>query len=302
MNLNQLEYFVCAAEKLNFTRAAAQCFISQTAMTQQIRALEETVGVPLFIRDKHHVELTPAGAVYLKEARRILAHSDEAMLLARLAAEGDEGDLTVGYITGFGQSDCPEILDRFHKAYPNIQIKLLRNTMGGLIASLEKGECDLAFTLTPGQFHNPVQGMVHRYLMSYPLMAVLPKGHSLEARDMITYPDLEKEKFIIMQPSSRSRDKMEELMLIYDRGGFMPDIEAFCEEPETILLMVSVGLGICLMPEYIVRHHRENQNLVILPVVRQDGRAETLDFEMVWRENCYNPAVRKMLNCWKVKA
>lgn len=127
-------------------------------------------------------------------------------------------------------------------------------------------------------------------------------GTRVGFQNLPAYPDLQDEKFIIMQPSSRSRDKMEELMLIYDRGGFMPNIEAFCEEPETILLMVSVGLGICLMPEYIVRYHRKNQNLVILPVVRQDGRAETLDFEMVWSENCHNLAVEKMLNCCKTKA
>ena len=71
MNLKQMEYFVAVAEQLNFTRAARQCFVSQTAMTLQIQSLEEKVGVPLFVRDKHHVELTAAGKVYLKEARVI---------------------------------------------------------------------------------------------------------------------------------------------------------------------------------------------------------------------------------------
>jgi len=69
MNLKQMEYFVAAAEQLNFTRAAKKCFISQTAMTLQIQSLEEKIGVPLFVRDKHHVELTAAGKVYLNEAR-----------------------------------------------------------------------------------------------------------------------------------------------------------------------------------------------------------------------------------------
>lgn len=61
MNLNQLEYFISAAEHLNFTKAAKECYISQTAMTQQMQALEKTLGVKLFTRDKHHIELTPAG-------------------------------------------------------------------------------------------------------------------------------------------------------------------------------------------------------------------------------------------------
>ena len=76
MNLNQLEYFITAAETLNFTRAAAKCYISQTAMTQQIRALEKTVGTALFLRDNHHVELTAAGKVLLNEAHLILERSN----------------------------------------------------------------------------------------------------------------------------------------------------------------------------------------------------------------------------------
>ena len=78
MNLKQMEYFVAAAEQLNFTRAAKKCFISQTAMTLQIQSLEEKIGVPLFVRDKHHVELTAAGKVYLNEARTILVRAEEA--------------------------------------------------------------------------------------------------------------------------------------------------------------------------------------------------------------------------------
>ena len=88
MNLKQMEYFVAAAEQLNFTRAAKKCFISQTAMTLQIQSLEEKIGVPLFVRDKHHVELTAAGKVYLNEARAILVRAEEAAKLARTAAEG----------------------------------------------------------------------------------------------------------------------------------------------------------------------------------------------------------------------
>jgi len=91
MNLNQLEYFISAAETLNFSKAAAKCFISQTAMTQQIKALEKTIGVPLFVRDKHHVELTTPGRVYLGEARAIIERSNQALRLARLASEGLTG-------------------------------------------------------------------------------------------------------------------------------------------------------------------------------------------------------------------
>ena len=132
MNLKQMEYFVAAAEQLNFTRAAKKCFISQTAMTLQIRSLEEKIGVPLFVRDKHHVELTAAGKVYLNEARAILVRAEEAAKLARTAAEGVAGELTIGFIRGYEQSRFSETLRSFHEAYPNISIHLLRENMSAL--------------------------------------------------------------------------------------------------------------------------------------------------------------------------
>ena len=78
MNLKQLEYFIAVAESLSFTKAAKKCYISQTAITLQIQSLEKRLGVSLFIRDKHHVELTAAGKVYLNEARAILIRAEEA--------------------------------------------------------------------------------------------------------------------------------------------------------------------------------------------------------------------------------
>ena len=295
MNLNRLEYFVQAAEAKNFTRAAEKCFISQTAMTQQIRALEEDVGVALFVRDKHHVELTRAGEVYLREARQILEQNEHALRAARLAASGSNGELTVGFITGYGLSDAPRILRGFGRVYPDIRLKLLRNTMSGLMAALEKGECDLAFTLTPSQFQTQYPGIEHRFLQSYPLMAVLPRDHPLAARESLTYPDLKGERFILMQPSARARDEMEEILLIYHRGGFMPEIAAIDPEPETILLMVLAGLGICLMPEYIVRHQHSHPDLRLIPVMRADGGAETLDVELAWSGTNGNPTLEKIL-------
>lgn len=293
MNLNQLQYFVSAAENLNFTKAANQCFISQTAITQQIQSLEKKVGVPLFIRDKHHVELTTAGKIYLKEARAILEKSDEAIRHARLASEGTEGELSIGYISGFGNSDCVEILKNFNSAYSDIKLSLFRDTMSGLVDSLKNGDCDVAFSLALSK--EQAANVNHKYIRSYPLMAVLYESHPLSNQDTLKYSDLINENFIIMQPSVRARDEMEETVLIYKRGGFVPNIVAFEREPETILLMISLGMGISLMPEYIVRHHHRNPNLKILPVEKNDGTPETLDFEIVWNKRNDNPAVDRLL-------
>ena len=294
MNLNQLEYFVSVAESLNFTRAAAKCFISQTAMTQQIRALEKTVGVPLFIRDKHHVELTAAGKVYLAEARAILKRSNEALRMARLASEGVEGEITIGFIRGYGQNDFSALLRGFHQTYPGIKVNLVRNNMSILLDSLVRRECDLIFTVSP--FKREYPDLEHLYLRSYPVMAVLYAGHPLAGKKTLTYEDLEEERFIMMQPTDRPKDQMEESMLIYERGGYLPEIASIERDQETLLLMIAAGMGISLLPEYIIRHYQKNPDYRIIPMLNKDGAAETVDFEVSWSAENQNPAVEQFLD------
>ncbi len=293
MNLKQMEYFVAAAEQLNFTRAARQCFISQTAMTLQIQSLEEKVGVPLFVRDKHHVELTAAGKVYLKEARVILIRAEEAAKLARTAAEGVYGELTIGFIRGYEQSRFSETLRSFREAYPHISIHLVRENMTTLYKLLEDGTCDVVFNLS--QFTQSFEDLEHRFLKRYPMMAVLYPGHILSGENHLQYRDLAREDFIIMQPKGRSNDEAEEVLICYNRGGFIPNIILREQEVQTVLLEVSAGFGIAILPEYAVRYYRNARNLVIVPLVREDGSAEQLDLEIGWKRENKNPAIEKLL-------
>ena len=260
MNLKQMEYFVAAAEQLNFMRAAKKCFISQTAMTLQIQSLEEKIGVPLFVRDKHHVELTAAGKVYLNEARAILIRAEEAAKLARTAAEGVAGELTIGFIRGYEQSRFSETLRSFHEAYTQ-----------------------------------NYEDLKHRFLKRFPMMAVLYPGHTLAGESHLMYRDLAREDFIIMQPQGRSNDEAEEVLICYNKGGFIPNIVAREREVQTVLLEVSAGFGVAILPEYAVRHYRNARNLVVVPLLRADGSPEELDFEIAWRQSNPNPAIEKLL-------
>ncbi len=298
MNLRQLEYFVAAAETLNFTRAAQKCFITQATMTVQIKALEEQVGVALFLRDKHHVSLTPAGKVYLNEARTLLLRAEEAKKLARTAAAGISGTITIGFIRGYEQSLFSETLRGFHEAYPNISIELIRENMSRLYGLLEDGACDAAFNLSP--YIQTYPALSHRRLKSYPMMAVLYPGHPLAGRKKLTYRDLSGEDFIIMQPKGRPNDEAEEVMLCYNRGGFVPNIIGREKEVQNILLMVSAAFGVAILPEYAVRYFHGTKNLRIVPLFRQDGAPEVMDFEVSWAADNHNPAVERLLEWIRV--
>ena len=114
MDLRYLRYFVAVAEELNFTRAAGRLHIVQPSLSQQIRKLEdEIVGTPLFRRDKHHVELTAAGRVFLAEAKALLSAAAQATVLAQQAARADYGHLAIAYVPGVEDEILPAGLARF---------------------------------------------------------------------------------------------------------------------------------------------------------------------------------------------
>ena len=119
-------------------------------------------------------------------------------------------------------------------------------------------------------------------------------------RKKLTYRDLSGEDFIIMQPKGRPNDEAEEVMLCYNRGGFVPNIIGREKEVQNILLMVSAAFGIAILPEYAVRYFHGTKNLRIVPLFRQDGAPEVMDFEVSWAADNHNPAVERLLEWIRV--
>ena len=120
MNINQLNYFIAVAEHHSFTKAANQYYVSQTAITQQIHALEEQMNVTLFDRTCRPIELTPAGKVFLIEAKAIVDRMNIALGRVHDASTGLVGSLRIGYTKGYERSNLSNILKDFHHDYPNI--------------------------------------------------------------------------------------------------------------------------------------------------------------------------------------
>lgn len=108
------------------------------------------------------------------------------------------------------------------------------------------------------------------------MMAVLYPGHTLAGESHLMYRDLAREDFIIMQPQGRSNDEAEEVLICYNKGGFIPNIVAREREVQTVLLEVSAGFGVAILPEYAVRHYRNARNLVVVPLLRADGSRKNL--------------------------
>ena len=121
MELRHLTYFIAVAEELHFGRAAKRLNISQPPLSQQIKQLEEEIGVRLFNRTKRRVEITPAGAAFLAEARRIMAMSEEAVRRAIRADKGEIGRLAMGYIGSANYSVLPQVVREFRKRFQDVE-------------------------------------------------------------------------------------------------------------------------------------------------------------------------------------
>ena len=288
MNLNQLRYFVSVAENGSFTKAAQSHYISQTAITQQIHALEENIGTKLLDRNSRPVSLTPAGRVLLKEAREILGRMDTAITRTREASTGLEGELRLGYTKGYEHSDLPKYLRRFHRQYPNVLISCYRCDTDALAAGLINGDYDVIFTWDSTNLRQE-ETLQLRMMEQVPLRVALYANHPLARRSELTRKDLKQENILFMSPSGTGDSFGDAFYIqLYQQAGYQPNILLRSNDMESILMMVAAEEGISIVPEYSHPWDVGTENVVFVPLA---GEGETEEILIAWRKNDDNPAL-----------
>ena len=192
MDLRHLRYFVAVAEELHFGRAAIRLNISQPPLSQQIRQLEEELGVRLFQRSKREVRLTEAGKRILVEAQLVLGQIDHFSKVAAQAGVGEIGHLSVGVPGGVNEI-LVETLRLVSGRYPGVRIELQYMTTGMQIEALREGRIQVGFLSLPVQEPTLVLETVRKE----PLWIALPKRHPLTRQKIVSPSALEGEKFIV---------------------------------------------------------------------------------------------------------
>ena len=292
MNLNQLRYFVSVAENGSFTKAAQSHYISQTAITQQIHALEENIGTKLLDRNSRPVSLTPAGRVLLKEAREILGRMDTAITRTREASTGLEGELRLGYTKGYEHSDLPKYLRRFHRQYPNVLISCYRCDTDSLAAGLIGGDYDVIFTWDSTNLLQE-ETLQLRVMERVPLRVALYANHPLARRSVLTRKDLKQENILFMSPSGTGDSFGDAFYIrLYQQAGYQPNILLRSNDMESILMMVAAEEGISIVPEYSHPWDVGTENVVFVPLA---GEGETEEILIAWRKNDDNPALKHFI-------
>ncbi|MBQ8663136.1 MAG: LysR family transcriptional regulator [Eubacterium sp.] len=287
MNTTQIKYFLAAARTLNFTEAARQLYISQPALSKQITAIENELNMMLFVRSQKKVRLTPAGAVLLKELPKFEEHYDNILHKAKVANEGVSGELSIGLLEGQMVGDTfTEVYGLFAKQYPNISVRLLRNSFSGLRKALEDGSIDLAITL---EFDIAgVPNIQYEKLEVCPAIAAVAKTHPVAAKKVTSWADLKDYTIIaVTEEDCFASDKM----IIEDckRAGFTPMLK-YAPTLETAMLWTEAGMGICVVNS--MNNLTQNPNIKML----SDMPCKNTISVIAWKQENINPAIALFTN------
>jgi DNA-binding transcriptional LysR family regulator len=250
MELRQIRSFLSVAETLHFGRTAALIHISQPALSLQIRALEEELGVPLFERNRRKTTLTEAGMAFRKEAAAALSQLDLAIRNSRLAANGKLGFLRVGFIFTAGFEIVPNIVRQFRSLNPEVELSLRSIPTATQLRLLHSGSLDIGFLRLPiGERPALEVQTVHRE----PFVVVVPKSHRLARKKRIRLSEVTDENFVMYERSYAPG--FHDLILgMLRHAGIVPVISQTAAEIATVISLVDAQMGITILPASAVKY------------------------------------------------
>lgn len=290
MQIRQLEYFVAVSEHLNFTKAAKQYYISQTAVTQQIKALEQELGVQLFIRNNRHVELTPAGKTFLGDAKAILRRTRDAVDRAKRADTVFTGNLNIGFVKGFEKTNLSDLLAEFHVQYPNIAFTLTRENVSELYDGILDHNLDIIINLRYSM--DDLEEMNTQVISYYPLLAVMPASHPLAHRTSIKRSELKGYPLVDIKKSDNRYGETTTILNAFTRAGFLPNVQYVSDDIETSILAVAAGIGYALLPAYITDSLSLKEKVIAVPI---EGEEKQMTVIAAWHKENENPALQRFL-------
>jgi DNA-binding transcriptional LysR family regulator len=244
VELRQLRYFLVIADEGNFSRAAERLRVSQPPLSTQIKSLEEELGVTLFNRSNRGVSLTAAGAVFAEEARAVLTRLEHAKNKALQTDRGDIGRLSIGFVSIADYSILPPTLKSFRTRFPRVEVELHELTTDAQVRELRAGRLDLGIGLAPVDEPDlEFEAVLHEEL----LLAIPANHHAAKNARPVDLHTLARENFII--PPRELAPGLYDLILSHCRSfGFTPRITQHARQMQTVIGLVSSGMGIALVP------------------------------------------------------
>jgi len=309
MELRQLKYFIAVAEELNFTRAAERCHIAQPPLSQQIKKLEEELGVRLFDRTNRVVSLTPEGRSMLCVARNTLETLEKGVDRIQMISRGEIGRLRVGFLNSGIQTDFPKAVTAFRKAHPGIILDIREMQSADQNAALRAGELDAGLSHHCYADHEDLEArtfIIDKYYLA------VHEEHPLAEKGYVEWADLDKEPYIMFSREHYSA-AYDRAIACFHEHNIMPKIVQEARTHHTKLSLIAAGMGIGFVPE---RMRSICPSCVRMLPADLEGETSHSSLKLVWRKGDQSPALRYYLDvmggfckddgtniteCWKLK-
>ncbi|MGW0310897.1 LysR family transcriptional regulator [Streptomyces flavidovirens] len=245
-----LRYFIAVAEEGSLTRAAERLFVSQPALTKQIKQLEDRLGVRLFTRSRAGMALTEPGQVLAERAPALLAGWDRALRDTRSSAVRAARVLRVGFLASAANESTQGIIAAFTRRRPGWRVEMRQAAWSDPSAGLAAGDVDAALLRLPFPGQDALR--VEK-LFTEPRCVALPAAHPFARRDLISFRDLWDEPFVAAPPETGPwRDYW---LAADERDGHPVRVGAVTDQPDEWLSAIANGYGIALAPESSARFH-----------------------------------------------
>jgi DNA-binding transcriptional LysR family regulator len=282
MELQQIKYFLALAQELHFWNTAERMFITQSALSRQIKALENELGIQLFERSKRSVKLTEAGAFLRDQWTPLLDEINRIHLQARKIHEGASGSIRIGYPGSIAYGFMPEFITSISHALPELKVELVEPTDISFEHMLLNYQMDMAFRRDPAE--NPALQSICLY--SEPFALVVPANHHLNEQNFKELHDLKDEKFILSN-LAQTTFYTASLRQVFEDHNFSPNVYIETDFGGMILGLVSKGLGVSILPY--------SYSYSALPNVRFIALPYTVNLYVTWRKDDKSPILRNTL-------
>lgn len=292
MEFRHLRYFLMLAEELHFGRAAQRLSISQPPLSLNIQHLEASVGAQLFNRNSRGVQLTAAGLAFVPAARALIEQAGAAAREARDVAEGQSGQLRIGFPGTMLYCGLPQILSRFQTSHPRLRLVLRELSSSEQLSELLRDQLDVGFVHTP----RVPAGYDQVLVVSQPLVACLPADHALAGQTSLRLHELSRQDLVVVSRSV-SPDYHERILSLCEHAGWMPPVVHELRHWLSVVSLVSQGLGVALVPQAL--QQSALAGAVFVPLRDVDVRYDT---HCLWRTDRDQIALRDFVQAVKESA
>jgi DNA-binding transcriptional LysR family regulator len=286
MEMRHLRYFVAVAEHLHFGRAAEQLHMCQPPLSQQIKSLEEELGILLFYRKNKRITLTDAGRAFLEDAREILRRTESASERARDIANGVLGLISLAFVLPAMDTFLPEAIREFRQENPRVEIRLLEMGTLAQLDALAAGSIDLGVMRL---FQQETRGLFVEKIVEEAYVLAIPSQHPLALSKMVPLAALDREPLVFF-PRRNNPALHDRIMACCHAVGCTPKISQEAILKVTAIALAEAGLGIALVPASAKKQRRAG---VVFRKIA--GELPVVELSLVWREDMQSRAVQHFI-------